>query len=115
MQQIMREVVCRGTASRAQVKNIDVGGKTGTGYIAQPDGGYDRPDGSRAYYASFVGFLPVDDPQITILISIDQPPADTNERFGGTAAAPVFQRLAPIMVRDLDVTIQPGSTGCPAT
>jgi cell division protein FtsI (penicillin-binding protein 3) len=112
MQDMMRDVVCDGTATLAQVPNIEVAGKTGTGYIAQPDGGYDRPDGTKAYYSSFVGFLPVDDPQVTILVSIDQPPADSNDRFGGTAAAPVFRELAPMMVRELDVSIMPGSTSC---
>ena len=70
-------------------------------------------DGTKAYYASFVGFLPAEDPQVTILVSIDQPPADSGDRFGGTAAAPVFQQLAPTMVHELDIEPPPGSTGCP--
>ena len=40
MQQMMREVVCRGTAKQAQVPGLSIAGKTGTGFIAQPDGGY---------------------------------------------------------------------------
>ena len=59
------------------------------------------PDGTKAYYASFVGFLPAEDPQVTILVSIDQPPADSGDRFGGTAAAPVFRELAPTMIHEL--------------
>ena len=50
---------------------------------------------------------------MTILVSIDRPPVDTNDRFGGTAAAPVFQELAPAMVHELDIEQPPGSTGCP--
>ncbi len=88
MQTMMREVVCRGTAKQARVPGLSIAGKTGTGFIAQPDGGYELPDGSKAYYASFVGFLPAEDPQVTILVSIDQPRPDSNDRFGGTAAAP---------------------------
>jgi cell division protein FtsI (penicillin-binding protein 3) len=113
MQQMMREVVCRGTAKQAQVPGLSIAGKTGTGFIAQPDGGYERPDGSKAYYASFVGFLPAEDPQVTILVSIDQPPADSRDRFGGTAAAPVFRELAPTMIHELGIEPPPGSTGCP--
>ncbi len=112
MQRMMREVVCRGTAKQARVPGLSIAGKTGTGYIAQADGGYDRADGTRAYYASFVGFLPAEDPQVTILVSIDQPPADSGDRFGGTAAAPVFRELAPVMVHELGIEPPPGSTGC---
>ena len=103
MQQMMKEVVCTGTAKQAQVAGLSIAGKTGTGFIAQPDGGYDRPDGTKAYYASFVGFLPAEDPQVTILVSIDQPPADSGDRFGGTAAAPVFRELAPTMIHELGI------------
>ena len=62
-----------------------------------------RRTARKAYYASFVGFLPAEDPQVTILVSIDQPPADSGDRFGGTAAAPVFQQLAPTMIHELDI------------
>jgi cell division protein FtsI (penicillin-binding protein 3) len=113
MQQIMKRVVCEGTATQAQVPGLSVAGKTGTGYIAQANGGYDDADGKKAYYASFVGYLPAEDPQVTILVSIDQPRADSGDRFGGTAAAPVFQQLAPMMVHELDIEQPPGSTGCP--
>jgi cell division protein FtsI (penicillin-binding protein 3) len=112
MQQMMKRVVCEGTARQAQVPGLSIAGKTGTGYVAQPDGGYEREDGTKAYYASFVGFLPAEDPQVTILVSIDQPPADSGDRFGGTAAAPVFQRLAPMMIHELDIEQPAGSTGC---
>ena len=112
MQRMMRQVVCRGTAKQAQVPGLSIAGKTGTGFIAQPDGGYLREDGSKAYYASFVGFLPAEDPQVTILVSIDEPPADSNDRFGGTAAAPVFRGLVPTMIHELGIEPPPGSTGC---
>ena len=92
---------------------MSIAGKTGTGFIAQKDGGYTAPDGTKAYYASFVGFLPAEDPQVTILVSIDQPPAGSGDRFGGTAAAPVFRELVPTMIHELGITQPPGSTGCP--
>jgi cell division protein FtsI (penicillin-binding protein 3) len=113
MQSMMKDVVCRGTATAAKVPGLSIAGKTGTGFIAQKDGGYVGPDGQKAYYASFVGFLPAEDPQVTILVSVDQPPAGGGDRFGGTAAAPVFRDLAPTMIHELDITQPPGSTGCP--
>ncbi len=112
MQQMMKQVVCSGTAKQARVPGLSIAGKTGTGFIAQEHGGYDREDGTKAYYASFVGFLPAEDPQVTILVSIDQPPADSGDRFGGTAAAPVFRELAPTMIHELEIEPPPGSTGC---
>jgi cell division protein FtsI (penicillin-binding protein 3) len=109
MQRMMREVVCRGTAKEAQVADLSVAGKTGTGFIAQPDGGYRDAKGKLAYYASFVGFLPAEDPQVTVLVSIDQPSTNTD---GGAAAAPVFRELAPTILHEMGIQPPPGSTGC---
>lgn len=102
VQSMMRQVVCRGTGKRAQqgITNFSVAGKTGTGLKAQPDGGYYNEDGELVYYASFVGFFPAEDPQVTVLVSIDEPPAGDINRFGGTAAAPVFADLAPTIVHE---------------
>jgi cell division protein FtsI (penicillin-binding protein 3) len=111
---MMMEVVCRGTAERAQIDGFDVAGKTGTGLKAQPNGTYFDENGNPVYYSSFVGFFPAQDPQVTLLISIDEPPAGTDDRFGGTAAAPVFARLAPTIVHELNLTPPPTTTGCPA-
>jgi len=109
IQQMLLQVVCRGTATRAQVENFNVAGKTGTGLKAQANGTYFDENGNRVYYASFVGFFPAEDPQVTLLISVDEPPFDTNDRFGGTAAAPVFSELAPTIVHELNM--QPPATG----
>ena len=113
MQAMMKQVVCRGTATQAQVPGLSIAGKTGTGFIAQPEGGYVKADGSKDYYASFVGFLPAEDPQVTILISIDDLSSDATDRFGGTVSAPVFRELAPTMVHELGIRPPAGSTGCP--
>jgi cell division protein FtsI (penicillin-binding protein 3) len=103
MQAMMRQVVCRGTATRAQegVEQFNIAGKTGTGLKAQPNGTYLDADGERVYYASFAGFFPAEDPRISVLVSIDEPPAGDINRFGGTAAAPVFARLVPTIVHEL--------------
>jgi cell division protein FtsI (penicillin-binding protein 3) len=114
MQQMMRQVVCseNGTANEAQVPELSVAGKTGTGFIAQPDGGYRDAQGKLAYYASFAGFFPAEDPQVTVLVSVDQPPGGNREHYGGTAAAPVFRELAPTIVHEMGIQPPPGSTGC---
>ena len=109
---MMERVVCEGTASRAQVEGIAVAGKTGTAFKAADNGTYYNEQGQRIYYASFVGFFPADDPQVTVLVSVDEPPAGTSDRFGGTAAAPVFAALVPTLVHELGIQPAPGSTGC---
>ena len=109
---MMREVVCRGTAKRAQVEGLSIAGKTGTAFKAADNGTYYDDEGNRVYYASFVGFFPSEDPQVTVLVSVDEPPAGTGDRFGGTASAPVFAELAPILIHELDIEPPEGSTGC---
>jgi cell division protein FtsI (penicillin-binding protein 3) len=109
---IMQEVVCSGTATRAQVEGLSIAGKTGTAYKAADNGTYFDEHGERVYYASFVGFFPADDPQVTVLVSVDEPPASTDDRFGGTAAAPVFAELAPTLIHELGIVPTEGSTGC---
>jgi len=108
---MMQRVVCEGTATRAQVDNLPIAGKTGTAFKAAPNGTYYNEQGQRIYYASFVGFFPADDPQVTVLVSVDEPPAGTNDRFGGTAAAPVFAALVPTLIHELGIQPAPGSTG----
>lgn len=60
-------------------------------------------DGKKGYYASFVGTFPAEDPQVTILVSIDRPNAESRDRFGGTASAPVFVDLAQIAISELGI------------
>ena len=112
--EMMRNVVCSGTATRAQVDGLSIAGKTGTAFKAADNGTYFDDNGDRIYYSSFVGFFPAEDPQVTVLISVDEPPAGTGDRFGGTAAAPVFAELAPTLIHELGIVPAPGATGCPA-
>ena len=109
---MMQEVVCRGTASRAAVEGLPIAGKTGTAFKAADNGTYYDENGDRIYYASFVGFYPADDPQVTVLVALDEPPAGTGDRFGGTAAAPVFADLTPTIIHELGIQPAEGSVGC---
>jgi cell division protein FtsI (penicillin-binding protein 3) len=112
---MMRDVVCDGTAKLARVEGVTVAGKTGTGLKALDGGGYEDADGNRKYYSSFAGFFPAEDPQMTVLISIDEPPGanDESTRFGGTAAAPVFARVAPTIMHEMDIKPPSDGGGCP--
>ena len=114
MTDMLREVICTGTGELAQVKGMEVAGKTGTGYKVQANGTYSTDTGGRKYFASFVGYFPASNPQVTMLISIDEPDASSRDRFGGTAAAPVFARLVPSVMHELGIEATGPGTGCKA-
>jgi cell division protein FtsI (penicillin-binding protein 3) len=98
MTSVLRGVVQPGgTGTRAAVPGYDVAGKTGTAQKVDPSTG--RYSVTRTV-ASFVGFLPADDPQLTILVIIDEPKTD---QWGGTVAAPIFQRIAAQAVQHLAI------------
>ncbi|RLC65762.1 MAG: penicillin-binding protein 2, partial [Chloroflexi bacterium] len=71
---------------QARVDGYRIAGKTGTAQIPIP-GGYD-PERT---IASFVGFGPVSDPQLIILVKLDRP---ATSQWGGETAGPTFRRLA---------------------
>jgi cell division protein FtsI (penicillin-binding protein 3) len=112
---MLRSVVCDGTAKPARIDGWTVAGKTGTGLKALDNGTYEDEDGNRKYYSSFVGFFPAEAPQVTVLVSIDEPPGDNDQqtRFGGTAAAPVFAEIAPTIIRETNMTPPTPDGGCP--
>lgn len=112
MTSMMTDVVCYGTGKQAQLPGISVAGKTGTAYKTE-DGTYGE-DGSRKYRASFVGFFPAHAPRVTILVTIDEPDPTSHDRFGGTAAAPLFTTVAAAAIHELLITPPSSDTGCPA-
>lgn len=85
---MMREVVEEdGSGTRARIEGVQVGGKTGTAQKADKH----RHSYGRKRLASFVGFLPVDNPRYLIVTLVDEP---ANGQYGGVVAAPVFQKIA---------------------
>ncbi|MDO8547231.1 MAG: penicillin-binding protein 2, partial [Nitrospirales bacterium] len=98
MTDILRGVVLSGgTGTLAALPGYDVAGKTGTAQKADPlTGGYS----ATRTVSSFVGFLPANDPKLCILVMVDEP---QTVHWGGTVAAPVFQRIAAQAVRHLGI------------
>jgi cell division protein FtsI (penicillin-binding protein 3) len=93
MKEILASVVQEGTGRRARLSDYKVAGKTGT--AQKVEGG--RYSHSK-FRATFVGFVPKDDPEIAIVVSFDEPhPA----YLGGTVAAPVFKKVAEDVLRYL--------------
>ncbi|MCY4604457.1 MAG: penicillin-binding transpeptidase domain-containing protein [Gemmatimonadetes bacterium] len=83
----LTRVVENGTGQKAHIKGVAVAGKTGTAQRALADGsGYDP----NASIASFVGFLPADNPQYVCVIMVENPRVNG---WGGYVAAPAFRRV----------------------
>jgi len=76
-----------GTGKHARIVNVAVAGKTGT---SQKFDFARRAYSSEKVRTSFMGFFPAEDPQIAILVVLDEPQRD---RWGGVAAAPVFKNI----------------------
>lgn len=91
MTKAMRQVVLGGTGKSAALEDYEVGGKTGTSKKVDPA---THAYSSTLYYSSFVGFFPVDAPEICMMINADQPAAVGKAYYGGKACAPIFKRLA---------------------
>mgnify|MGYP001305038630 FL=1 len=98
---MMEEVVIDGTGTQAQVPGYRVAGKTGTAWKPHPDGGYGEETNEIKYVASFAGFLPADQPELTVIVVIDEPVGSIYS--GGRAAAPVFAEFAQFAVRQLRI------------
>ena len=75
-----------GTGRRAYIEGYRVAGKTGTA-VKPVKGKYDY----NKQVVSFIGYAPVDDPKVALLVLIDEP--RDSELGGGKAAAPVFKKI----------------------
>lgn len=90
---MMRQVITTGTGRTADIRGYNVIGKTGTGQIAQPAGGYfvDR------WSCSFIGFVNEPSCKLGVLVVLKNPrpkPGQTKDVSGGMVAGPVFKRIA---------------------
>jgi len=89
----------KGTAPAAAIPGLKIAGKTGTAQkVDFARGGY-----SGGRIASFVGYLPADDPQLVMLVIIDEPRSTI---WGGTAAAPVFRSIAEAAAERLGIEVE---------
>ncbi len=96
-----------GTGTKARVEGYRVAGKTGTAQKIKPaaeGGGYY----SKKFTSSFVGFLPVDNPEIGIIVVADDPGEFTEsgrkiKYYGGTVCGPAFKDIAEFAVRYLRI------------
>jgi cell division protein FtsI/penicillin-binding protein 2 len=96
IKEMLTGVVATGTGKAAQLEGFTSAGKTGTAQKLQPDGHYSHSK----FIASFVGFAPIRNPAIAIVVTIDEP---RGKYYGGEVAAPVFKKIAEKTLRYLSV------------
>lgn len=97
VKEMLFRAVETGTGMAARVPGYRVAGKTGTAQKLDPaTGAYSR----RLYTSSFVGFLPLENPRITILVVLDEP---LHGYYGSELAAPVFAKVAKDMAARLNI------------
>jgi cell division protein FtsI (penicillin-binding protein 3) len=97
MRRILESAVLEGTGTLARLEGYTAAGKTGTAQKIDPATGRYSPT---EHIASFVGFAPVNNPAVTILVMLDSP---KGLYHGGDVAAPVFKRIAEQVLAYLDV------------
>jgi cell division protein FtsI (penicillin-binding protein 3) len=83
---MLEGVTLNGTAKKAQLDGYSAAGKTGTAQKIDPK---TRAYSRTKFIGSFVGFAPVSNPQVVIIVVIDEP---AGAYHGGDVAAPVFRR-----------------------
>jgi cell division protein FtsI (penicillin-binding protein 3) len=94
---MMEEVTLNGTARAAQLEGYTAAGKTGTAQKIDPK---TRAYSQTKYVASFVGFAPIENPAVVIIVVIDEA---VGLHQGGQVAAPVFREIANQVLPYLDV------------
>lgn len=85
------DVVDSGTAQKAKVEGYTIGGKTGTAEKL--------PRGNNKYLLSFIGFAPVENPEVVVYVTVDEPNVEdqANSGLGTIIAQSIFEELLPYM------------------
>jgi len=97
VREMMENVILKGTGTPARLNGYTAAGKSGTAQKIDTNTGRYSPN---QYVASFVGFAPVNEPAVTILVMLDSP---EGAHHGGEVGGPVFKRVAEQVLAYLDV------------
>lgn len=95
LRKYLYKTVEEGTAAPAQVKGYEIGGKTGTAEKI----GEDHKRDHKNYLVSFVGFTPVDDPEVVIYTVIDQPHVEdqAHSTYATQFSSEVLEDVLPLL------------------
>ncbi len=98
MRQMMEGVVLEGTGRKAVLQGYTSGGKTGSAQVYDPK----TNTYTHTYNASFLGFAPVGNPRVVVVVTLHGTTGGS-AGYGGARAAPVFREVATSALRMLDV------------
>ena len=98
--EMLTAVVEGGTATDASVPGYTIAAKTGTARKVQETGGYLDGAGNYNYIATVTGFFPVESPEFSMIVILDEP----DETYASRTAAPLFGELAAWTLRHYQVT-----------
>jgi cell division protein FtsI (penicillin-binding protein 3) len=98
MKKILRNIVDCGTGKSAKVVGYSVGGKTGTAQKIDPS---TRTYSKKYYTVSFCGMLPIMNPELVILVIVDEPKGGSY--YASSVASPVFANIARRTAEYLDI------------
>lgn len=82
MRTLLEKVVSEGTGKNCKIEGFEIGGKTATSQTL--------PRSENRYISSFLGFAPANNPEVMVLVIIDDP---EGVYYGGTIAAPVAKEI----------------------
>ena len=93
----LKNVVVNGTGNKAGVEGYSIGGKTGTAEKL--------PRGQGKYLVSFIGFAPVESPQVLVYIVVDEPNTDdqAHSSYAQEIAHNIFAQILPYLNIDMEV------------
>ena len=101
LKDMMLAVVEGGTGTKAQIEGVKVCGKTGTAEKANKSGvGYSEG----RQITSFIGFAPYEDPEVAIVVVVDEPQGKEDTIWGGTVAAPAFRDIMEFSLKRLKIS-----------
>jgi len=101
MQDILKNIVIRGTGERMYSETFSMAGKTGTARIDYAN--FEEWKKDKKYISSFAGYFPADNPKYSCIVVIHKPSTKVGY-YGADVSGPVFKRIAQKIYTDTPIT-----------
>jgi cell division protein FtsI (penicillin-binding protein 3) len=100
IQDILKNIIVRGTGERMYSKTFSMAGKTGT---ARTDyANFEEWSKDKKYISSFAGYFPADNPKYSCIVVIHKPSTEVGY-YGADVSGPVFKRIAQKIYTDTPI------------
>lgn len=101
IQDILKNIVVRGTGERMYSETFSMAGKTGTARIDYAN--FEEWKKDKKYISSFAGYFPADNPKYSCIVVIHKPSTKVGY-YGADVSGPVFKRIAQKIYTDTPIT-----------